>query len=164
MALLGENNFPPCNKSHMTFRRAQALEKIGSAVLQYLPSVIYVCPTRGVNINLIPLLMLNNIKIKIIIPSQNFFSTLSGEEKIILDAACSYADKIIFLSQEPADPLNFADDWYRATERAVKSSDWVLIAHNTDEDNVGFEDLVIRFDRNPKPVLGVDFGEGEQYQ
>ncbi len=164
MALIGENYFPPSSKSHMSFRRAKALEKIASAVLKHRPSVIYVCPTKGVNINLLPIIMLNNIKIKIVIPSQNFFATLSEEEKIILEAACSYADKIIFLSEEQVDPLGFADDWYRASERAVKSSDWVLVAHSAEDANESFDDLMIRFDKNPKPVLVVDFGEEEQYQ
>ena len=158
MALLGENYFPPVSKSHMSFRRGKALEKIGSAVLQYRPSVVYVCPTKGVNINLIPLLMMNNIKLRIVMPRKHFFITLTDEEKIILDAACDYADKIIILDQGKADPLKFAEDWYLASERAVESSDWVLVAHNE-----SFNNLMVKFDGNPKPVLAVDFGVEEQY-
>ena len=148
----------------MTHRRGKALEMIASPIFRYKPSVVYVCPTKGVNINLIPLLMMNNIKLRIVMPSKHFFTTLTEEEKLILDAACAYADKIIILNQSKTDPLRFAEDWYLATEKAVTNSDWVLVAHCASEENESFDDLMIRFDNNPKPVVAVDFGEEEQYQ
>ena len=93
-------------------------------------------------------------------PSKAFFTTLTAEEKYILDAGCQVADKIIILSNHKADPVNFADDWFKASERAVNNSDWVMIAHSKHEYNESFDDLVLKFKDNPKPVLAVDFGEG----
>ena len=161
MALLGENYFPPMSNSHVTYRRGKSLQKIMSAILHHSPSVVYICPTKGVNINILPLLLMNNVKIRIIMPSKAFFTTLNAEEKVILDAACQSADKIIILSEKKSDPLRFAEDWYQASNRAIKNSDWVLIAHSADTDDKGFEDLLTRFEKNPKPVLAVDFGEEE---
>ena len=161
MALLGENYFPPMSNSHVTYRRGRSLEKIMSAILHYSPSVIYICPTKGVNINMLPLLMMNNIKIRIIMPSKAFFANLSADEKVILDHACQIADKIIILSQAQSDPLRFANDWFMASERAVKNSDWVLLAHSAESEDRGFEELMARFEKNPKPVVAVDFGEEE---
>lgn len=160
MALLGENYFPPMSNSHITYRRGRSIEKIMSAILHHSPSVVYICPTKGVNINMLPLLLLNDITIRLIMPSRAFFSNLNAEEKIILDHACQLADKIIILSQEKSDPLRFAHDWYTASARAIKNSDWVLIAHSKGGCNRGFEELVLKFDENPTPVLAVDFGEG----
>jgi hypothetical protein len=161
MALLGENYFPPMSNSHVTYRRGKSLQKIMSAILHHSPSVVYICPTKGVNINILPLLLMNNVKIRIIMPSKAFFTTLNAEEKVILDAACQSADKIIILSEKKSDPLRFAEDWYQASRRAIKSSDWVLLAHSTHTDDKGFDELVMRFEKNPKPVLAVDFGEEE---
>ncbi len=158
MALLGENYFPPMSNSHVTYRRGRGLEKIMSAILHYSPSVVYICPTKGVNINILPMLMMNNIKIRLIMPSKAFFTNLSADEKVILDHSCQIADKIIILSQETADPLRFANDWYIASARAVKNSDWVLIAHSEGVDDRGFGDLVGRFENSSKPVVAVDFG------
>ena len=70
------------------------------AIIHHQPSVIYVCPTKGVNINILPLLMINKLKFVIIMPSKAFFTTLTAEEKYILDAGCQVADKIIILSND----------------------------------------------------------------
>lgn len=161
MALVGENYFPPMSNSHVTYRRGRSLERIMSAILHYSPSVVYICPTKGVNINMLPLLMRTNIKIRVIMPSKAFFCNLTADEKLILDHACQVADKIVILSQDKSDPLRFASDWYAASERAVKSADWVLLAHSQDGEGRGFDDLMLKFSENPKPVLAVDFGEGE---
>ena len=119
MALLGENYFPPMNNSHTSHRRGKGLEKIMGAILYHQPSVMYICPTRGVNINLIPLIMMNNIPFRLVFPSKSFFSTLTEDEKCILDAACSVADKVIILSQHQSDPLRWSDDWFRASKKVV---------------------------------------------
>lgn len=159
IALLGENYFPPVNNSHTSQRRGKALEKIMNAILHYQPSVIYVCPTRGVNINLLPLLLLNNIPLKLVFPSKHFFATLNEEEKLILKVASGKADKVIILSNTKSDPMRWAEDWYKATKKVVDNSDWVLIAHDIEGANEPFNDLILRFDKNPKPVLSVGFGE-----
>ena len=159
IALLGENYFPPVNTSHMTKRREKGLNKIMNAVLHYEPSVVYVCPTKGVNINLVPLLLLNSIKLRLVFPSKHFFANLNEDEKYILEMAAGHADKIIILSDKKCDPLNWANEWYKATERVIANSDWVMIVHNQQIANVAFEELLNRFDQNPKPVLAVGIGE-----
>lgn len=159
VALLGENYFPAMNNSHITQRRGKALEKIMGAILHHQPAVVYLCPTRGVNINLLPLLMLNNIPVKLVFPSKHFFGTLSEEEKLILEVASNAADKVIILSENKCDPLRWNEDWYVATKKAIDNSDWVLIAHDREGASEAFNDLVLRFDKNPKPVLAVGFGE-----
>lgn len=159
IALLGENYFPPMNNSHVSKTRAKALEKIMNVILHYEPSVIYVCPTRGVNINLLPALLLHNIRVKLVFPSKHFFATLNEDEKLILEIATGKADKVIILSDAKSDPLRWAEDWYEATKKVVDNSDWVLIAHDRIALNEAFNDLVLRFDNNTKPVLSVGFGE-----
>ena len=125
---------------------------------------MYICPTRGVNINLIPLIMMNNIPFRLVFPSKSFFSTLTEDEKCILDAACSVADKVIILSQHQSDPLRWSDDWFRASKKVVDNSDWVLVASNVEDVTEGFSGLLEKFEGNLKPVLAVDFGEEAQYQ
>jgi len=161
VALVGENYFPPMNKSHITMRRGKGLDKIMSAIVHYQPSVMYVCPTKGVNINLLPLLVLNNIPIRLVLPSRHFCATLTKEERTILDIASEAADKIIILSEKTSSPSNFSSDWYKGTRRVIANSDWVMVAHDTESEDRGFSDLMLKFDKNPKPVLAVDFGEGE---
>tara|TARA_R110000765_G_scaffold214988_1_gene319870 strand:- start:160 stop:672 length:513 start_codon:yes stop_codon:yes gene_type:complete len=159
VALVGENYFPPMSKSHTSMRRGRGLERIMSAIVHYQPSVMYVCPTKGVNINLLPFLILNNIPIRLVLPSKHFCATLTRDEKDILDLATSHADKIIILSSKKASPLDFNAHWFQATSRVIESSDWVMVAHQKEGDDRGFEELLNKFDKNPKPVLAVDFGE-----
>ena len=159
--MLGENYFPPVNSSHMSRRRGDGLNKIISAILHYQPSVVYVCPTKGVNINLIPLLLINNIKIRLVMPSKHFFTNLTSEEKFILEAASCKADKIIILSEKKCSPLDWENDWFTASERAVANSDWVMIVHDKERENTAFNDLIMKFEKNPKPVLAVEIGEEE---
>jgi len=164
VALLGENYFPPMNNSHISNRRGKGLQRIMDAIIQHQPSVMYICPTKGVNINLIPLIMMNNIPFRLVFPSKAFFSTLNEEEKCILDIACSKADKVIILSQHKCDPLRWSEDWFAASKKAVENSDWVLVAVNQEDTTEGFSNLLDRFEGNPKPVLAVDFGGEVQYQ
>lgn len=164
VALLGENYFPPTNNSHMSIRRGKGLQKIMGTILHHKPSVMYICPTKGVNINLIPLIISYNIPLRLVFPSKSFFCTLTAEEKSILDAACSVADKVIILSQHRSDPLQWAEDWFTASKKAVDNSDWVLVASNLEEVTESFSGLLERFKGNTKPVLAVDFGEEAQCQ
>jgi hypothetical protein len=164
VALLGENYFPPMNNSHISNARGHGLQKVMDAIIRYQPSVMYICPTRGVNINLLPLIMINEIPFRLVFPSKSFFSTLTEEEKCILDVACAKADKVIILSQHKADPLGWSRDWYKASEKVVSNSDWVLIASNCESVTESFADLLEKFTGNPKPVLAVDFGVEAQYQ
>ena len=164
MALLGENYFPPMNNSHISKRRGWGLQRIMEAIIHYQPAVMYICPTKGVNINLIPLIMLHDIPFRLVFPSKHFFSTLNEDEKSILDCACANADKVIILSQHKCDPLRWSDDWYTASKKAVDNSDWVMIAHNMEDVTESFSSLLERFEGNSKPVLAVDFGEEAQYQ
>tara|TARA_R110000796_G_scaffold65569_2_gene151438 strand:+ start:485 stop:1006 length:522 start_codon:yes stop_codon:yes gene_type:complete len=164
VALLGENYFPPMNNSHMSNRRGKGLQRIMEAIIHYKPSVMYICPTKGVNINLLPLLLVNGIPVRLVFPSKSFFSTLNEDEKCILDMACHKADKVIILSQHKCDPLRWSDDWYRASKKVVENSDWVLVAHNMEDVTESFSSLLEKFDGNPKPVLAIDFGEEAQYQ
>lgn len=157
VALLGENYFPPMNDSHTTLRRGEALQKVMGAILHHQPSVIYLCPTKGVNINLLPLIVMNNIPVRLVFPSKHFFTTLNREDKCVLDMASSVADKIIILNEHKSDPLRWTDDWYEATKKAVDNSDFVIIAHSTGEGNESFDDLILRFKNNPKPVVAVGF-------
>ena len=169
--MLGENYFPPVNNSHMSRRRGQGLNTIMNSILHYKPSVVYVCPTRGVNINLLPLLMMNNIKLRLVMPSKHFFTNLTEEEKInyfhdlkmeiILDAAASNADKIIILSQKKCHPLDWENHWYEASKRAVENSDWVIIVHDRERYNDAFDNLIMQFKENTKPVLAIGLGEEE---
>jgi len=161
MGLLGHNYFPPQNKSHTSYNRGKSLHRVMSAIIENEPSVIYLCPTKGVNINLLPLLIINNITFRIVIPSKHFFSNLNGDEKKILDAASAVADKVIILSDQECEVLRWAEDWYHATQRVIGNSDWVLIARNGDEDTESFDDLVCRFKNNTKPVLAVELGMEE---
>lgn len=164
IALLGENYFPPMNQSYISNARGHGLQKVMEAILTHQPSVIYICPTRGVNINLLPLIMSNEIPFRLVFPSKSFFTTLQEDEKCILDMACERADKVIILSQHKCNPLRWADDWYKASKKAVNNSDWVLIASNYGEVTEGFADLLYKFEGNSKPVLAVDFGVEARYQ
>ena len=164
MALLGENYFPPMNNSHISKTRRNGLHRIMEAILHYQPSVMYICPTKGVNINLVPLIMMSDIPFRLVFPSKAFFTTLTEDEKVILDMACAEADKVIILSQHNCDPLRWADDWYTASKKAIDNSDWVLIAHNEDNVTESFASLLEKFEENTKPVLAVDFGLEAQYQ
>ena len=164
VALVGENYFPPSNDSHMTLRRGTALQKIMEAILHHKPSVLYICPTKGVNINMLPLIVMNRLKFRLIFPTKSFFTTLTSEEKCILDIACDKADKVIILSEKTSNPLSWADDWFKGSEKAVNNSDWALIAHDFENTTEGFTTMLQKFEGNSKPVLAVDFGEGEQYQ
>ena len=101
------------------------------------------------------------IPVKLVFPSKYFFSTLNEDEKLILEVASSKADKVIILSEKKCNPLRWNEDWYDATKKVVDNSDWVLIAHDKEGGSEAFNDLVLRFDKNPKPVLAVGFGEGE---
>ena len=161
VALLGENYFPPMSNSHVTKRRSKSLQKVLGAIVHYEPSVIYVCPTKGVNINLLPLLLMNEIPFRLVFPSTHFFSNLDSEEKLILEEASNVADKIIILSQEPSNPLKWSQDWYEASKKVVDNSDWVMVVHTPTEANMGFEDLMLKFENNPKPVLAIGLGQGE---
>jgi hypothetical protein len=161
VALLGENYFPPMSTSHVSLRRGKSLRKIMNAIIHYEPSVVYVCPTKGVNINLLPLLLMHEIKIRLVFPSKHFFSNLGGDEKGILDAACAKADKIIILSDEKCDIRKWADDWYKASKRTIDSSDWVMLIHTPEFANSAFDDLVLKFEKNPKPVLAIGLGQVE---
>lgn len=164
VALLGENYFPPVNNSHITRKREEGLDKIMQVLVHHKPSVVYICPTKGVNINLLPFILLNNIPFRLVFPSKHFFTYLNEEEKQILNLACAKADKVIILSEKDCNPLRWSDDWFEATKKAVDNSDWVLIAHSLDDIEGGFTDLLKRFDGNPKPVLAIDFGAEARYR
>ncbi len=161
VALLGENYFPPLSESHMSNRRGRAIERVMSAIFKYKPSVVYVCPTKGVNINILPMLLLNNIRFRLVFPSRHFFSLLNGDEKLILEAASQKADKLIILSEEKCDPMRWSDDWYKGTKKAIDNADWVMIVHNSFCEDKGFNDLVLKFNENPKPCLAVALDEEE---
>jgi hypothetical protein len=164
VALLGENYFPPMNNSHISNARGVGLHIVMDAILKNRPSVMYICPTKGVNINLLPLIMLNEIPFRLVFPSKQFFATLTEDEKCILDLACSHADKVIILSQHKSDPLTWSQDWLTASKKVVENSDWVLIASNTGEITESFSSLLSKFNGSSKPVLAVDFGLEAQYQ
>lgn len=161
VALLGENYFPPLNDSHTTLRRGEALHRVMGAILKQEPAVIYLCPTKGVNINILPLILLNRIPFRLVIPSKHFFSTLSADDKGILDLASAAADKIIILDDTKCDPLRWVEDWYQASKKVVDNSDLVIIAHNSGEVTEAFDELVYKFKDNPTPVLAVGFDVGE---
>tara|TARA_R110001583_G_scaffold102694_1_gene249315 strand:+ start:143 stop:664 length:522 start_codon:yes stop_codon:yes gene_type:complete len=164
VALLGENYFPPMNNSHISNARGVGLERVMRAILLHQPAVIYICPTKGVNINLLPLIMLNEIPFRLVFPSKSFFSTLNEDEKCILDLACNHADKVIILSEHKCDPLRWSQDWFTASKKVVENSDWVLIASNTEDITESFSSLLSKFEGDPTPVLAVDFGLEAQYQ
>ena len=164
VALLGENYFPPMNNSHISNARGYGIQKVMNVLLDYQPSVIYICPTKGVNINLLPLIMLNEIPFRLVFPSKSFFSTLTEDEKCILDIACNKADKVIILSQHKCNPLTWSNDWFKASKKVINNSDWVLIASNCGEVTESFTDLLLKFEGNTTPVLAVDFGVEAQYQ
>lgn len=164
VALLGENYFPPMNESHISMRRGSALQKAFGALIEHEPSMIYLCPTRGVNINLLPLIALNNMPFVLIFPSKHFLSTLNPGEKVILEVATDQAERIVILSEEKSNPMRWGKDWYAGTKRAIDSSDWVMLVHTPENDNLAFEDLVLKFRKNPKPVLAVGIGEEVPHQ
>ena len=113
---------------------------------------------------MLPLIVMNRLKFRLIFPTKSFFTTLTSEEKCILDIACDKADKVIILSEKTSNPLSWADDWFKGSEKAVNNSDWTLIAHDFENTTEGFTTMLQKFEGNSKPVLAVDFGEGEQYQ
>ena len=162
VALLGENYFPAINDSHISKRRGNALQKSFGALLEHQPSLVYLCPTRGVNINLLPLLTINNIPFVLIFPCKHFLATLTASEKFVLDAATDKAQRIVILSEEKSSPLQWEEDWYKGTKRAVDSSDWVMVVHSPGYENIAFADLMYKFKKSTKPVLAVAIGEEPQ--
>lgn len=161
MGLLGENQFPPMSETHLSAKRHFALSQCFGAIAQNKPSVIYICPTKGVNINILPLIIINKMKFILVIPSKKFFTLLSKEEKAILKSASRLAEKIIILETKTSNPLDWNKDLIAGTKRVVDSSDWVMIAHNQYEDNEAFADLCSEFEGDPTPVLEVGFGREE---
>ena len=159
MGLLGENQFPQMASTHLSAKRHYALQQCFGAIVQNKPSVIYICPTKGVNINILPLLIMNKYKFVLVIPSKKFFTLLNKDEKSILDAASSVADKIIILDTKTANPLDWNSHWVEGTRRVIESSDWVMIAHNQYEDNEAFADLCVNFEGDPTPILEVGIGQ-----
>ena len=159
MGLLGENHFPPLNDTHLSNRRHFALQQLFGAIVKNKPSVIYICPTKGVNINILPLIMINNIKFILVIPSKKFFTLLNKEEKSILDAASSSADKILILDTEDASPIDWSSHLIEGTRKVIESSDWVMIAHNQYQENEAFADLMLNFEGDPTPILEVGIGQ-----
>ena len=161
MGLLGENQFPPMVNSHLSTKRHYALSQCFGAIAQNKPSVIYICPTKGVNINILPLIIINKIKFELVIPSKKFFTLLTKDEKAILDSASALAEKIIILETKTSNPLDWNKDLIAGTKRVIDSSDWVMIAHNQNEENEAFADLCLQFEGDPTPVLEVGFGQEE---
>jgi len=159
MGLIGENYFPPVNDSHMSRQRHNALQNCLGAIIENKPSVIYICPTRGVNINILPLLMINKFKFVLVIPSKKFFTLLTKDEKRILDAASSLAEKIIILDESVANPLDWRKHWVEGTRKVINNSDWVMLVHNRYEGNEAFEDLCLEFEGDPTPILEVGWGQ-----
>lgn len=159
VVLMGTTTFPPMNVSHVTKRRSAALQKVVQTVLHHEPSMLYVCPTRGVNLQILPLLLIYEIPIALIFPSQHFLVNLTQEEKMILEAACSKATKIIILDDTPSTPMTWASEWHKATKQGIDSSDWVMLVKDEDDDNYGFDELLFKFEGCTKPVLAVDLAE-----
>ena len=158
MGLIGENYFPPMSDSHLSIQRHHALQQCFKTISLNKPSVIYICPTKGVNINLLPLLMINDYKFVLVYPSRKFFGLLNKDEKRILDAASAVADKIIVLSTKETSPLNWRREWVEGTRKVIDNSDWVMLAHNQFEDNESFIDLCLEFEGDPTPIVEVGFG------
>jgi len=154
IALLGDNEFPPLSISHISQRRDFALRQAMEAILTTNPGMVYLCPTKGVNINVLPLIMLNKIPFRLIFPSQDFFRTLTSTEKQILKLALERADKVIILSEEDCGPMDWAEKWYEASRRAVDSADSVVVAHNPNY-FTAFDDLIVKFEGCLKPVIVV---------
>ena len=161
MGLLGENQFPPMVNSHLSTKRHYALSQCFGAIAQNKPSVIYICPTKGVNINILPLIIINKIKFVLVIPSKKFFTLLTKDEKAILDSASALAEKIIILETKTSNPLDWNKDLIAGTKRVIDSSDWVMIAHDQFGENEAFADLCQEFEGDPTPVLEVGFGQEE---
>jgi len=161
MGLLGENQFPPMLSTHLSIKRHYALSQCFGAIAQNKPSLIYICPTKGVNINILPLLIINKIKFILVIPSKKFFTLLTKDEKAILDTASSIAEKIIILETKTANPLDWNKALIAGTKRVIDSSDWVMIAHDQFGENEAFADLCQEFQGDPTPVLEVGFGQEE---
>ena len=161
MGLLGENQFPPMLNTHLSIKRHYALQQCFGAIAQNKPSLIYICPTKGVNINILPLLIINKMKFVLVIPSKKFFTLLNKDEKAILDAASSCAEKIVILETKTSNPLDWNKDLRAGTKRVIDSSDWVMIAHDQFGGNEAFADLCLEFEGDPTPVLEVGFGQEE---
>ena len=93
--------------------------------------------------------------------SKKFFTLLTKDEKAILDSASALAEKIIILETKTSNPLDWNKDLIAGTKRVIDSSDWVMIAHNQNEENEAFADLCLQFEGDPTPVLEVGFGQEE---
>ena len=122
MGLLGENQFPPMLNTHLSIKRHYALQQCFGAIAQNKPSLIYICPTKGVNINILPLLIINKMKFVLVIPSKKFFTLLNKDEKAILDAASSCAEKIVILETKTSNPLDWNKDLIAGTKRVIERS------------------------------------------
>jgi hypothetical protein len=151
MALIGDGTFPKFAGKE----RYNKMKTIATQVVLHSPSVIYLCPTKGVNINIVPFLIGHEMKFRLILPSRNFFSSLDAKEKKIFKAAAAKADKIIILDESECQPLRWFSDWEAASKKAVDNSDWVMLVHNSTQSSAGFGELLSSFKGETKPVVAV---------
>jgi len=158
MALIGDANFPNYASSEAKLGK---MRMIAATLLKHSPSVIYLCPTKGVNLGLIPFFVINELKFRIVIPSKNFFSCLTKEDKKLFEVAAATADKIIVLDENECEPLRWFSDWEKANKKAIENSDWVMLVHNNEESSEGFAELIQTFKGNNKPVVAIDLSSGE---
>jgi len=158
MALIGDASFP----KYASFeKKLSKMQLVVATLVKHSPSVIYLCHTRGINLELIPFFIFNNMKFRIVIPSKNFFSSMTKQDKESFSAAVAKADKIIILDEEECDPLRWFSDWERANKKVVDNSDWVMLVHNNEESSKGFGELIQTFKGNDKPVVAIDLNSEE---
>jgi hypothetical protein len=154
MALVGDAVFPQ-TRSRQRMVQTRAIAK---SIIRYSPSVVYLCPTKGVNLSLVPFLVANHIPFVYIIPSKNFFCTLTPREKKVFEVGAKKAQRVIRIDDAECLPLRWFSDWEAASHRAVDSSDWVLMVHNQEETSEGFYKLLGTFVGSKKPTLALDLG------
>jgi hypothetical protein len=160
VAIIGDLIFPPVNKSHVTRRRQIAYKRIFDVIKKYKPSMVYLCPTKGVNINLLPPITKTGTPYSLIIPQKHFCNGGDIEFRRVLDYSLLKAHKIILLNEhKECGPLDWFNAWCTATKKAISNADWVLVIRS-EEVSPGFVDLMEELRGTEKATLEVNLDAG----
>lgn len=131
LGLIGDFAFPEnLSKERLDVEVETAIHRMMSLLNQKQPERILVCPTPGVNINLLPFLFCSGHRVTLVLPNKEYINTLADIEQETLKKCMNLAEGVIIVNSSSKGELSdYLDDIVESSLHIMEMSDWVTFAH-----------------------------------
>lgn len=131
IGLIGDFSFPEnYAEVRLSEKYETAITRLLMLVHQKNPNRVLLCPTPGVNLNFLPFLMCEGVKVTIVLPTKSYINTFPDCDKKTIQTAMAVCKSVIILnSSEQTTIHNYLSDVSNAVKYIMDMSDWILFAH-----------------------------------